>query len=133
IGRTGRAGSKGTACSLFTPNEGQQIALFEEVLKQSIQAEPLPPESVLAQQPKAAAYQTLQIGGGKKQKLRAGDILGALTSEGGIKGSQVGKINIGDNWSYVAVESGLIDIAKQKLGNGKLKGKTFRIRLLKGL
>ena len=133
IGRTGRAGSKGTACSLFTPNEGHQIALFEDILKQPIQAEPVPPESVLTQKPKPAAYQTLQIGGGKKQKLRAGDILGALTSEGGIAGSQVGKINIGDNWSYAAVENSVINIAKQKLGAGKLKGKTFRVRLLNGL
>ncbi|WP_038250021.1 ATP-dependent RNA helicase DbpA [Ghiorsea bivora] len=133
IGRTGRAGSKGTACSLFTPNEGHQIALFADVLKQDIKAEPLPPESVLAQKPKPATYQTLQIGGGKKQKLRAGDILGALTSEGGIAGKQVGKINIGDNWSYVAVESSVVNIAQQKMGAGKLKGKTFRVRLLKGL
>jgi len=133
IGRTGRAGSKGTACSLFTPNEGHQIALFADVLKQPITAEPLPPESVLVQKPKPATYQTLQIGGGKKQKLRAGDILGALTSEGGIAGKQVGKINIGDNWSYVAVESSVVNIAQQKMGAGKLKGKTFRVRLLKGL
>ncbi len=133
IGRTGRAGSKGTACSLFTPNEGHQIALFEDILKQPIQAESLPPESVLTQKPKPATYQTLQIGGGKKQKLRAGDILGALTSEGGIAGKQVGKINIGDNWSYVAIQSDVLNVAMQKLSNGKLKGKTFRVRLLKGL
>jgi len=131
IGRTGRAGSKGMACSLFTPNEGHQIALFEGVLKQNIQAEPLP--AALDAKPQPAKMQTLQIGGGKKQKLRAGDILGALTSEGGIAGKQVGKINIGDNWSYVAVESSVVNIAKQKMGAGKLKGKTFRVRLLKGL
>jgi len=131
IGRTGRAGSTGAAYSLFTPNEGHQIGLFEDVLKQPIHAEPLPPESVLEQTPKPSTMQTLQIGGGKKQKLRAGDILGALTSDGGIDGKQVGKINIGDNWSYVGIQRDVLHQAKQKLSEGQLKGKTFRIRLLK--
>jgi len=129
IGRTGRAGSKGMACSLFTPHEGHQIALFEEVLKQSIQAEPLPAASDT--KPKPAKMQTLQIGGGKKQKLRAGDILGALTCQGDIQGSQVGKISIGDNWSYVAIQRSASDLAFKKLAEGKLKGRSFRVRRLK--
>ena len=129
IGRTGRAGSKGTACSLFTPNEGHQIALFEDILKQPIQAEPLP--SVSDKQPKPAMMQTLQIGGGKKQKVRAGDILGALTRNQDIAGKQVGKITIGDQWSYVAVERSVANAALKKLTDGKLKGRSFRIRLLK--
>ena len=75
--------------------------------------------------------QTLQIGGGKKQKLRAGDILGALTSQGDIQGSQVGKISIGDNWSYVAIQRSVSDLAFKKLTEGKLKGRSFRVRRLK--
>jgi ATP-independent RNA helicase DbpA len=88
---------------------------------------------VLNNKAKPALMQTLQIGGGKKQKLRAGDILGALTSDGGIQGKQVGKINIGDNWSYVAIESNATNTAFKVLSDGKLKGRSFRIRRLKGL
>ncbi len=133
IGRTGRAGSQGKAFTFFTPQEGHKIALLEDYLKQGIKPEPLPNASVLNNKAKPAPMKTLQIGGGKKQKLRAGDILGALTSEGGIAGNQVGKINIGDNWSYVAIQSDVLNVAMQKLSNGKLKGKTFRLRLLKNI
>ncbi len=133
IGRTGRAGSQGKAFTFFTPQEGHKIALLEDYLKQGIKPEPLPNTSILNNKAKPAPMQTLQIGGGKKQKLRAGDILGALTSEGGIAGNQVGRINIGDNWSYVAIQSDVLNVAMQKLSNGKLKGKTFRVRLLNGL
>ena len=66
--------------------------------------------------------------GGKKQKIRPGDILGALTGENGIQGKQVGKIHIFDNWSYVAVDKDAVKAALRKLGNGKLKGRTFRAR-----
>ncbi|MDX8380947.1 MAG: ATP-dependent RNA helicase DbpA [Ghiorsea sp.] len=128
IGRTGRAGNQGTAFTLFTPAEGHKIALLEDVLQQPVQAEPLPSQDVLTRQAKPALMQTLQIGGGKKQKVRAGDILGALTSEGGIQGSQVGKINIGDNWSYVAVVSEVSHQAQKKLSQDKIKGRSLRIR-----
>jgi len=73
---------------------------------------------------------TLQIGGGKKQKLRPGDILGALTGQNGIAGKQVGKIHILDNWAYVAVSRDVVKIALKKLGEGKLKGRSFRVRLI---
>ena len=71
---------------------------------------------------------TLQIDGGKKQKVRPGDILGALTGDNGITGEQVGKINIYDNWAYVAVSRDAAQTALKKLGQGKLKGRSFRVR-----
>ena len=74
---------------------------------------------------------TLRISGGTKQKLRAGDILGALTSENGITGQQVGKITLFDYCAYVAVNRDVAQIALNKLRNDKLKGKTFKIWLLK--
>ena len=75
--------------------------------------------------------ETIQIDGGKKQKIRAGDILGALTGEGGLNGTQVGKINIKDNWSFVAINSDAYKAALNKLATGKLKGKIFRVRLIR--
>ena len=71
---------------------------------------------------------TLQITGGKKQKVRPGDILGALTGKQGIEGKQVGKITIFDNHAYVAVNRDVANAALDKLSNGKLKGRNFRVR-----
>ncbi len=131
IGRTGRAGNQGKAFTFYLPYEGKGIALLEEYMKSPIKAESLPDKEVLQRPVKPALKQTLQIGGGKKQKVSAGDILGALTSNQGIAGKQVGKINIGAQWSYVAVERDVAKVALKKLSEGKLKGRTYRIRLLK--
>ena len=128
IGRTGRAGSKGAAYSLFSPKEGPKLAMFEDYLGIAIKEEALPDSSVLANKGRKAAMATLQISGGKKQKVRAGDILGALTGEGGIQGTEVGKINIFDNWAYVAVTRNVMKKAMRKLEQGKIKGRSFRVR-----
>jgi ATP-dependent RNA helicase DbpA len=136
IGRTGRAGSKGVACSLYSEKEGYKIAQLEDYLDQMIVAEPLPPLHLLEKTALSPAMETLQIDGGKKQKVRAGDILGALTGKDGgensIPGTAVGKINISDNWAYVAVSRDVYKKALQKLGQGKLKGRSFRVRLIRG-
>ncbi|HEY9135198.1 MAG TPA: DbpA RNA binding domain-containing protein, partial [Pseudomonadales bacterium] len=71
---------------------------------------------------------TLQIDGGKKQKIRPGDILGALTADKGIAGKQVGKIHLFDNCAYVAVSRGETQVALKKLTEGQLKGRSFRVR-----
>ena len=75
---------------------------------------------------------TLQIDGGKKQKIRAGDILGALTGIDGIDGKYVGKINIFDNCAYVAINRKMATDALHKIEQGKLKGRSFRVRLIRG-
>jgi ATP-independent RNA helicase DbpA len=131
IGRTGRAGSKGIACSLYSDKESYKIGLLEDYLDQTIESETLPPMSVLQQTPIQAQMTTLQIDGGKKQKVRPGDILGALTGDNGIQGAQVGKINVLDIKAYVAVDKSVLNIALKKLEKGKLKGRTFKVRHLK--
>jgi len=73
---------------------------------------------------------TLCIGAGRKQKLRPGDILGALTGDAGIPGAQVGKITLFDNQAYVAVERAIADKALQRLSQGKIKGRSLRVRAL---
>ena len=130
IGRTGRAGSSGSAYSLMSDKEGYKVALLQDYLGQIITAEPLPPHAMLQQQPSAPKMATLLIDGGKKQKLRPGDILGALTGESGIAGDQVGKIDLFDNRAYVAVHTSAAAAAVKKLTQGKLKGRSFRIRRL---
>jgi len=131
IGRTGRAGNKGIACSLFSDKESYKMAVLEEYLEQTIEPEQLPPSSTLENPVFKPVMATLRIEGGKKQKVRAGDILGALTADNAISGKQVGKIHLHDNWSYVAVDRAIAQTALKKLTQGKLKGRTFRVRQVK--
>ena len=88
----------------------------------------LPESSVLAQGSFSAPMMTLQIDGGKKQKVRAGDILGALTKDGGLAGSDVGKIKLNDRNAYISVRRHIAADALQQLENGKIKGRKFRVR-----
>ena len=71
---------------------------------------------------------TLQFDAGRKHKMRPGDLLGALTGDAGLAGSQIGKIDIFDMSSYVAIER---DAARQVLNYlavGKVKGRNVRAR-----
>ena len=85
---------------------------------------------MLNQTPPRPIMSTLRVEGGKKQKLRPGDLVGALTNGGDLKGTQIGKIQVMDNWAYVAVDRPIAKTALQKLSSGKIKGKTFRARLI---
>ena len=130
IGRTGRAGSNGNIYNLYTERDGHKITLLEKYFDQIIIPKELPPIRVLLDAPFQSQMKTIQIDGGKKQKIRAGDIVGALTSDGTIKATKIGDINIKDNWSYVAIEFDIYRVALTKLSTEKLKGKYFRVRLI---
>lgn len=132
IGRTGRAGAAGLASSLFSAKDQYKIASLEDFYSQQITPAQLPPPSLLAQKPPPPKMITLQIDGGKKDKLRPGDIVGALTNDGIIEGDQIGKIHITPTKAFVAVECKLGKVALKKLMAGKLKGRNFRARLLPG-
>ncbi|MFQ0977067.1 ATP-dependent RNA helicase DbpA [Vibrio sp. SCSIO 43155] len=129
IGRTGRAGSKGLAFSFFGEKDGLRVARIEEYLDMDVVPATLPVKST--QQPYQAKMVTINIDGGKKQKVRAGDILGCLTGKNGITGAQVGKIQLMAMRSYVAVEKSVAKKALQTISNGKMKGRQFRARILK--
>ena len=73
---------------------------------------------------------TLSIAGGRKDKVRPGDILGALTASKQIPGKQIGKIDLFNNIAYVAVERAVAKQALKILSEGKIKGRKFRIRKL---
>ncbi len=130
IGRTGRAGNKGFACTIITDQEEFKRAKLEEYLQQKITLEVLPSLNYLDKPIAQPVMATLQIEGGKKQKVRPGDILGALTGKDGIAGNQVGKIQIFANKSYVAVKREVLQHALKKITHGQLKGRTFRVREL---
>ena len=129
IGRTGRAGSKGLAFSFYGEKDGLRVARIEEYLEMDVMPATLPVKS--NQQPYQAKMVTINIDGGKKQKVRAGDILGCLTGKNGITGAQVGKIQLMAMRSYVAVEKSVAKKALQIISNGKMKGRQFRARILK--
>ncbi|MCG9629792.1 ATP-dependent RNA helicase DbpA [Vibrio fortis] len=129
IGRTGRAGSKGVACSFFSEKEMYRVAQIDEYMDMPIEPSELPEKPVA--KPYYSNMVTIQIDGGKKAKLRAGDILGALTGQGGIEGKSVGKINLFPMRAYVAVEKSVAKKALRKIESGKMKGRQFRARILK--
>ncbi|MCO4798360.1 MAG: ATP-dependent RNA helicase DbpA [Colwelliaceae bacterium] len=131
IGRTGRAGSKGMACTLVSHKEAHKIIKLEEYLDISIDSEDLSDFTVENPVISQAKMVTLHIDGGKKQKLRPGDILGALTGNKAISGDQIGKIQISAIAAYVAVNRNIADLALKTIMNGKMKGKKFRVRQLK--
>ncbi len=132
IGRTGRAGAQGMACSLYTQRDKHRISQLEDYLKQKFQRGELPHIRLLREPVFSPPMVTIHIGGGKKQKLRAGDIVGALTGADGIPGTEIGKIQVGDHWAYVGVAHKHGKTAFNKLSQGKLKGRSFRVKRLRG-
>lgn len=132
IGRTGRAGQVGLALSLCTQAEQPRLEAIELYTNTAL----IPVERGAAPTPASARLdakmETLRLSGGRKDKLRPGDILGALTGEaGGLAGTDVGKIEIHDRFSYVAVSKAVSKKALQSLGAGRIKGKRFKAELMK--
>ena len=134
IGRTGRAGKTGMAVSLVGPQDGAKVKAIEAAIGSPLERQVAPTDADTPTSGSAvhgdAIMQTLYISGGRKDKIRAGDILGALTGEaGGFQGTDVGKIEIHDRFSYVAIARGHAERAIQQLGAGRIKGKRFKVGL----
>jgi len=130
IGRTGRAGKAGLALSLFSPAESYRVAAIEDYQKSPVSVSTLGSLHAHAKPDLKPAMVTLCIDGGRKGKMRPGDILGALTNESGIAGDQVGKIDIFDHHAYVAITRSMADKALHQLTMGKIKGRYFKARKL---
>ena len=133
IGRSGRGDQKGLALSLCSPDEMRWANLIEQY-----QGAPLTWGDLKSLRPKAdrplrAPMVTLCIQGGKKDKLRPGDLLGALTGDGGLAFEQVGKINITEFNAYVALDRKIAKQAFSRLSNSNIKGRRFRMRYLEEL
>lgn len=129
IGRTARAGKSGLAVSLCAPEEAQRAAILSEMLGLSLDWQA--PVINNSFKPLEAEMATLCIDGGKKAKMRPGDILGALTGDMGLDGADIGKIDMHPMHAYVAVRQSVARHAWKQLQQGKIKGKTCRVRLLK--
>ncbi|HEY4369620.1 MAG TPA: ATP-dependent RNA helicase DbpA [Steroidobacteraceae bacterium] len=134
IGRTGRAGRRGVALSLCSPRELGRANIIEDRLGERLKWGKLPALSAssIDATPLIAPFVTLAVDAGRKDKLRPGDVLGALTGEAGLAATAVGKIDVFPTRTYVAIARELHDKAMQRLRAGKIKGRTIRIRLIGG-
>lgn len=131
IGRTGRAGREGLALSLVAPREVARAGLIEAAQGAPLRWERAVP---LAGKPKdvpAPPMVTLRIDAGRGDKLRPGDIVGALTGEaGGLHKDAIGKIDVYATRSYVAIARAQAAHALERLRAGKIKGRRFRVNRL---
>ena len=132
IGRTGRAGENGLALSLATTGEKKWVKLIEQYQGAPVTWHALDELQGLDPDPEALAapMKTVCIMGGKKDKLRPGDLLGALTGDVKLRKDQVGKINVFEFFTYVALERQIADYAMQKLALSNIKGRAFKMRMI---
>ena len=130
IGRTGRAGRSGVALSLCTPREMPRAQMLEEQQGEALKWDRAPLAALRPGAAPRAAMTTLRIDAGRTDKLRPGDIVGALTGDAGIPGDAIGKIDVFPTRSYVAIASAHAARALAQLQAGKIKARKFRVRKL---
>lgn len=131
IGRTGRAGHKGLALSLTTPADAQRVSIIKENLPHSLtwgNMSELTKGDTTVFRPEMV---TVCLDLGRKNKIRPGDILGALTKDAGLPSDAIGKIDIAAFCSYVAIHQSQVDKAYRYLQNGKLKGRKVNVKKLR--
>lgn len=128
IGRTGRAGEKGIALSLYTQAEKNRVDVIEAYQDKPCKVFDI---SALKRDGKfilRAPMVTVQLNIGRKNKIRPGDLLGALTGDAGLNSSQIGKIDIFDVVSFVAIERKMAGQVLKYFLEGKVKGRKVRAR-----
>jgi ATP-independent RNA helicase DbpA len=138
VGRTGRGDEQGLALSLCAPNEKKWVKLIEEYQGQPVQWFDLASLDDNEYGNDPAPMMTLVISGGKKDKLRPGDVLGALTGDAGLSKEQVGKINVTEFQTYVAIDRRVAYDAYANLSKGNplggdfgaFKGRNFKMRFI---
>jgi ATP-independent RNA helicase DbpA len=138
IGRTGRGGETGVALSLAAPNEKKWVRLIEEYQGAPVEWHKLDELDDSGEEAAPAPMVTLCVSGGKKDKLRPGDLLGALTGDAGLSKEQVGKINVTEFQSYVALDRQVAMQAFKRLAAGSklgpdfgaIKGRNFKMRFI---
>jgi ATP-independent RNA helicase DbpA len=133
VGRTGRAGESGLALSLASMNEMGAVGKIEQYQSITSTWFGLDTLTPVSNAPLLPPMVTLQILGGRKEKIRPGDVLGALTNdEGGpaYTREQIGKIQVTEFCTFVAVDRKVASAACAKLNASRIKGKSVKVRLL---
>ena len=128
VGRTGRADAEGWAFSLASLDEMGRVGRIEEMQGRPSEFHPLAELKATGSGPLLAPMVTLQILGGRKEKIRPGDVMGALTGTAGFAAAQIGKINVNEFSTYVAVARDIADVALRALNAGTVKGKRVKAR-----
>ncbi|MBF9255602.1 DEAD/DEAH box helicase [Pontibacter sp. 172403-2] len=130
-GRTGRAGKNGTVYTLVTARDEQKLHDWNLMqMDEWLTTESLGKKAAAAKAGQAPAFATLYIAGGRKDKISAGDIVGALIAEAGLTADQIGKIEVQDRNSFVAVPQQQAEHAATRLSNGKIKGRRYKVSLV---
>lgn len=114
VGRTGRWDACGQAFFILGPDEHKPYFINAE-LKPFTLPDVIPPTP-------RPTMTTLYIGKGKKDKISKGDILGFLCKAGGLKASEIGRIDVKDRYAYAAVDSKKIAAVLQNTRGEKIKG-----------
>ena len=130
IGRTGRGDQEGWALSLCSHGDRRRVAAIAQEMGCQLTWSELGALDSQDKEPLVPPMSTLLMLGGRKDKIRPGDVLGALTGEAGFRGDQIGKITVTDQTTYIAVARSIARDAVRKLGAGKVKGKTVKVRAL---
>ena len=121
VGRTGRADAQGEAITLLSDKEMNKCSYVldraSEVSESNLDSK--------NSKPLTSKFATLCINGGKKQKIRAGDILGTLCKEIGVENSHIGKIDIKPTKSYIALNSKVVKEVAKALKSVKIKKRKF--------
>jgi ATP-independent RNA helicase DbpA len=130
IGRTGRAGEEGLALSLASLNEMGSVGKIEQLQNRESEWHPLAELKPTSDKPLVPPMATLHIQGGRKEKIRPGDVLGALTADLGYTREQVGKITVNEFSTYVGVVRSIGQEAAGRLNATQIKGKGVRVRVL---
>jgi superfamily II DNA/RNA helicase len=151
IGRTARAGKTGTAITLVTPNQLRFLQAIEEFIGHGIAKKEVPEAEVTQESIKefnlklkgkktkkkekvadvSKEITTLYIKAGKKNKIRPGDLVGAIIGATGLPAETVGVIDIYDNYTYVDIMGGYGNEVLEKLKDGTIKGKKIKIEKAK--
>ncbi len=130
IGRTGRADEAGWAFSLASLEEMGRVGRIDVMQGEQSLWHKLSELTPASTEPLLPPMVTLQILGGRKEKIRAGDVLGALTKDLGFSAAHVGKISVNEFSTYVAVQRSIARDALRGLNAGKVKGKSVKVRIL---
>ena len=130
IGRTGRAGESGLALNLVSMDEMGYVGRIEQLQKRESEWHPVSELVPASAEPLQPPMATLHIQGGRKEKIRPGDVLGALTADLGYTREQVGKINVNEWSTYVAVDRAIAQQVASRLATTKVKGKSVKVRVL---
>lgn len=131
-GRTGRAGKGGTVYTLLTPRDEEKLREWDlQHVDEWLPVSALEKSAAKPSADKAPAFATLHINGGRKDKISPKDIVGALIAETGLKADQIGKIEVQDRQSFVAIPAKAVQPAMESLNNGKIKGRKYKVSLVR--